>query len=154
MVMKIRLLIFTGILLVLQSWDLKGKKVQKDAENANKAVTVTLVKEDYAEIVNSNGKAILYVVPANMADGSASKLAEVSFETKELPFSVTFEFPKSHRSLIQGHVSDQDSLIYYVGLEWDSNGDGQIDSLDLSIDYDTQYPSVDLDKIDHQVIIK
>ncbi|MFZ4261994.1 hypothetical protein ACFRAE_08125 [Sphingobacterium sp. HJSM2_6] len=152
--MKRNLLILLGALLVFLSCDFKGKKIQAEAEKAKRIVSVNLIHDDYHEIVNSIGKAFLYVYPSNLTDISASKLAEVSFDTKEVPFSINFEFPKNHRNLLEGKIDGRDSLIYYVSLAWDSNGDGKIDSLDIGIDYDKQFPHLDLDKIDHQIYLK
>ncbi len=79
---------------------------------------------------------------------------EVEFEAAQVPFTVDFEIPMDHQTMIKPEVQEGDSIKYYVSMEWDSNADGQLDSLDMAIDFDKQFPDIDINQLHQQVFLK
>lgn len=123
-----------------------------DAESTK--VTVEFVGNSNGEIKNKAGKAILFAVPDQVADVPATEVASVNFETRSLPFTVNFDLPANHKSLIKPEIKDTDRVHYYVSLDWDSDGNGTVDSTDVVIDYDQAFPTVDIGSATSRVMLK
>jgi len=119
-----------------------------------KALRVEFVGTTTPTISNTKGKATLFAVAANLADAAATEIAVADFDAKAIPFNVDFELPKDYLKLIKPEVIKGDSVKYYVAIEWDSNADGKIEEGDVMIDFDKQFPHVQLGKQTQQVFVK
>ena len=147
-----KLIVFCGLCaLVMSSCGLKGSG---EVVKGPQLLTVEFVGPQDSVLQNSKGKVKLFAVPANVADVSATMIDEVDFEAAQVPFTVDFEIPMDHLTLIKPEVQEGDSIKYYVSMDWDSNADGQIDSMDMSIDFDRQFPDIDINQLHQQVFLK
>lgn len=146
------LFIISGVLAFsMSSCGLKGSG---EAVVGPQLLPIEFVGEQDSTIQNPKGKAMLYAAPANVADVEATLIAEVDFEASSVPFTVEFEVPSEHRTMIKPEVQETDSVQYFVSLDWDSNADGKKDSSDVVIDFDKQFPHVDLKQLHQQVYLR
>ena len=148
-----KFIVFCGLCaLVLSSCGLKGSG---EVVKGPQLLTVEFVgQQDSVFQNNTKGKVKLFAVPANVADVSATMIDEVDFDTSHVPFIVDLEIPMDHLTMIKPEVQEGDSIKYYVSMDWDTNGDGQIDSMDMAIDFDRQFPDIDINQLHHQIFIK
>ena len=131
-----------------------GLKGSGEAEKQPSLMTVEFKGEADSTITNPKGKMKLFAVPENVADVEATLLDEVDFEAATIPFSVEFNIPVDHTSLIKPAINEGDKVKYYVAMDWDSNGDGKVDSTDVLIDFDRQFPNVDVTQLHQEVFLK
>jgi len=147
-----RNLLLLGLLAIMAtSCGLKGSG---EAVKGPQLLTVEFVGSQDSTIKNNQGKVTLFAVPADVADVKATVIDEVDFETSQLPFSVDFEIPVDHVTLIKPEVKEGGAVKYYVSMDWDSNADGKKDSMDVVIDYDKQFPNVDISELHQQIFLK
>lgn len=147
-----KLMFFLGLLVMgISSCGLKGS-----GEVIKGPQVLSVEFEGYLDssIQNRVGQAQLLAVPADNADIEATIIDEVEFDVDHLPFSVEFEIPADHKSMIKPEIAEDAAVKYYVSLVWDSNADGRNDSLDVGIDYDKQFPHVDINQIHQKVFVK
>lgn len=149
--MRNTMLVFALLATLVSSCGLKGSG---ETEKGPQILTVEFVGSGDTAIQNPKGKAQLLAVPADVADVEATLVSEVEFNSGKLPFTVDFEISSDHRSIIKPEVSETSLVKYYVALDWDSNGDGKQDSTDVLIDFDKQFPDVDISQIHQQVFVK
>jgi len=137
------------------------KKNTEDSSSVDGQVAVdsSVVKVEFVGssknvIKNNQGKATLYAIPEHLADVAATEIASTTFESSAFPFTVNFHLPNNHKSMIQPAVKETDVIKYYVDLDWDSDGNGTVDSADVAIDFDKEFPNVDIKKEVNKVNIK
>ncbi|MGN0019452.1 MAG: hypothetical protein ACI35Z_01565 [Sphingobacterium hotanense] len=146
-----KLLLILGVSMLISSCGLKNSS---ESFKEEKALRVEFVGTTTPTISNTKGKATLFAVAANLADAAATEIAVADFDAKAIPFNVDFELPKDYLKLIKPEVTKGDSVKYYVAIEWDSNADGKIEEGDVMIDFDKQFPHVQLGKQTQQVFVK
>lgn len=128
--------------------------------NQEKSSTDTIVRvkfsgpKKYPEQKMTKGKVTLFGVPKMLADAPATELASSNFETATLPLNVELLLPTNHKAMIKPEVKEGEEIHYYVTLNWDSDGNGTIDTADYMIDFDEAFPTVDINKEVNEIIMK
>lgn len=102
-------------------------------------------------IGNPRLKVLIYGYDPNLSGAPASVIVEDNLEATELPFTARIRIPEDPVSLIDPLRDEQDAR-YYLNLEWDSDGNGDICGGDITIDYNTNIPNIDIESRDEQVI--
>ncbi len=149
--MKNSLLLIGLLAMTISSCGLKGSG---ETVAGPQLLTVEFTGAMDSTIQNNKGKAKLLAVPADVADVEATVIDEVEFETNEIPFSVEFKIPVDHVSKIKPEIVEGAPVKYYISMDWDSNADGVQDSTDVMIDFDKQFPHVDITQLHQQVFVK
>lgn len=118
----------------------KIKETQKQNQDQAQIVSVEFVGDGV--IKNAEGTVSLFAVSKNIADVPATLIMEEKIDASKFPFMIRFELPEKHEQLIKPAVKEGEPIKYYVSIEWDSNGDGQVGAGDIVIDYDKKFPDV------------
>lgn len=146
-----KLMIFGALAVAVLASCVNQKKYPEDTSSADGQVTAdsNFVKVEFVgtsknEIKNNQGKATLYAIPEHLADAAATEITSTTFEASTFPFTVNFHLPNNHKAMIQPAVKESDVIKYYVDLDWDSDGNGTVDSADVAIDFDKEFPNVDI----------
>ncbi len=135
-------------LIALSVWMLSCETTKNSPQEKSKVKNNSLNLEfnfsASKEISNPKATLVIYGFDSRLADMSATVIAEKEVVFDTFPKSVIFNLPNKPVSLIVPKVSDPENAMYYIGLQWDSNGDGKKDKEDVRISYEKGIPMVDL----------
>ncbi|REC49994.1 hypothetical protein [Chryseobacterium pennipullorum] len=142
--------------LTLLSCNAADKKT--NAETTPVAADSKMVKIEFSgtenfTIKNPKLKVSLYGSDPTLADVPATLITEKEFEQTSVPFTIDLPVPNDAASKIT--PSSKGPAKYYVGVEWDSDGNGKANEKgDIFIDHDKQFPNVKLDGETQKVYLK
>lgn len=121
---------------------------EKDEENI---IKVELIGSGSFEIVNSEFEVLVYGYDPNFQDVPATLITQKKFNSTQIPFILNLEMPENAADRIE-YINDKKYARYYLGINWDSDGNGKICNGDIAIDYDAKFPDISIDKIGTQII--
>lgn len=147
-------LMAAGALLLTSCSSPKKTTESSSQTQDNKNVKIEFTGTDNFIIKNSKLKVSLYGVQANMADVPATLITEKEYTQEKVPFSIDLPVPNNPKSLVSPKMAETDPIKYYVTISWDANGNGMEDKGDIVVDYDKQFPTIDIDGDAQQVYLK
>ncbi|WP_228459025.1 hypothetical protein [Chryseobacterium bernardetii] len=126
---------------------------EKKAENFSDNLKIEFVGTDNFTIKSARLIVRLYGMDGNLADAPATLLEEKEYEQKSIPF--TINFPVSKDAVSKINPKPAGPVKYYIGLSWDSDGNGKADSKgDIGIDYDKGFPNVTMNNEVQKINLK
>lgn len=155
--------LFTAVsVLILLSCNTTDKKSTSTStvnpDNIDSADSIDKLKIEFIgtenlTISNARLKVSLYGTEENIADASATLITEQEFERKSIPFTIELPVPKDAESKINPKPTSPAK--YYITVSWDSDGNGKAgEKGDIFIDYDKQFPNVELKNETQKIYLK
>lgn len=124
----------------------------KDAESYRKTINIELKSVNQLTINNGKFTATLWGHDPMVQDAPASKITEQSYESNTLPVNIKLNIPKDPDSKIEFRNENLD-MKYYLTVEWDANNNQKYDKGDIIMDFNKQFPTVDLKKKNHSFYV-
>lgn len=114
-------------------------------------VEIAFESNEALGIGNPRFKVLIYGYDPNLSGAPASLIVEENLEATKIPFAARVKIPEDPASLIDPLRNEEDAR-YYLNLEWDSDGNGEICSGDITIDYNINIPNIDMKSREEQII--
>lgn len=135
------LLILFSVTLAMQSCESSSSHIIKiDLQSE------TTIKPDVKDFIVT-----LYGYSPILADVEATEIVSKKYKAKSLPHTIEMEIPADPASKIRG-CKEVDKANYYLSLKWDSNGDGKVGLGDINIDYEKNFPKINIEAKEVQII--
>lgn len=109
--------------------------------SCGKSASIEMTIDKAVEIKNPILVLKIFGHDASIMDDKASLILETEYTIKQLPIKFNIDIPLNSENKITPLDSPKD-IEYYLGIEWDSNGDGHVGAGDISFDYDAQFPVI------------
>lgn len=107
-------------------------------------IVLELLANDPLTITNPEMAISVYGADASMADIPASLITKQCLSVDELPVLLSIDIPKNPTDKVE-FLNNPENERYYVGIEWDSDGNGKICEGDIFQAYDPSICSVTID---------
>ncbi len=88
---------------------------------------------DSFNIKNSDLTVSLYGYDIFVMEKPATLIVQKKFSASEIPFKVSMRVPGNAADLIK-YIERKERALYYIVVEWDSDGNGRIEKGDISLD--------------------
>ena len=107
-------------------------------------IVLELLANDPLTITNPEMAISIYGTDGSRADIPASLITKQCFGVAELPVLLSIDIPKNPTDKVE-FLNNPENVRYYVGIEWDSDGNGKRCEGDIFQAYDPSIGSVTID---------
>jgi len=89
---------------------------------------------DSFNIKNRDLTVSIYGFDMSVSGPPATLIAQKKFSASAVPFKESMRVPGNAADLIK-YIDRKENALYYIVVEWDSDGNGKIEPGDISLDY-------------------
>ncbi len=131
----------------------KVNNVPSANQNSDKEsrISIQLMNEGEIQIENKHTTITLYGFDLRLADAQATIIIQKDIQLTKLPTTITLDLPDNPAALIKPQVSAEENAQYYLAVYCDNNNNGRNDKGDLMINFDKNFPTVDIHSQETQV---